>query len=118
MFKNLYNPLHIIIPLETLDLGLCDGVKATIFLVIMDVLLVNFTLKHKNLCGIPLDRKGKDVTINKQLKKNVASNELHLMELEMAKPTSARVIFCDFPYVGMSPISIGPITHVHHLSSI
>jgi len=38
------------------------------------------------------------------------------MELEMAKPTSAKVIFCDSPYVGMSPISIGPITHVHQFA--
>jgi hypothetical protein len=79
----------------------------------MDVILVNFTLKHMNLRGTPLDRKGKDVTINKQLEKNVASKELHFMELEMAKPTSANVNFYDSPYVGMSPISIGPITHVH-----
>jgi hypothetical protein len=79
----------------------------------MDVLLVNFTLKHTNLHGTPMERKGKDVTINKQLEKNVASKELHFMELEMAKPTFARLIFCDSPYAGMSPISIGPITHVH-----
>ncbi len=35
------------------------------------------------------------------------------MELEMAKPTFARIFFCDSPYASMSPISIGPMTHVH-----
>jgi hypothetical protein len=30
------------------------------------------------------------------------SKELHLKELEMAKPTSARVIFCGSPDAGMS----------------
>jgi hypothetical protein len=29
------------------------------------------------------------------------------MELEMAKPTFARIFFCDSPYASMSPISIG-----------
>jgi ABC-type lipopolysaccharide export system ATPase subunit len=79
----------------------------------MDVLLVNFTLKDIKLYDTPLSRKDKDVVINKQLEKNLASKELHDMELEMAKPTSARVIFCGSPYAGMSPISIGPIKQLH-----
>jgi hypothetical protein len=99
--------------LETLDLKGCDGVKGTVFHAIMDVLLMNFTLKEIDLEHTPLRRKGKHVVINKQLEKNVAAKELHLMELEMAKPTSARVIFCGSPYAGMSPISIGPITQLH-----
>ncbi len=99
--------------LETLDLSWCDGVKGTVFPTIMDVLLVNFTLKLINLEDTPLYRKGKAVVINKQLEKNVAAKELHLMELEMAEPTSARVIFCGSPYAGMSPISIHPITQLH-----
>jgi hypothetical protein len=53
------------------------------------------------------------VVINKQLEKNVAAKELHLIELEMVKPTSARVIFCGSPYAGMSPISMDPITQLH-----
>jgi hypothetical protein len=108
--------------LETLDLRFCEGVKGTVFSAIMDVLLVNFTLKHIDLKHTPLSRKGKDVVINKQLEKNVAVKELHLMELEMAKPTFARVIFCGSPYAGMSPISIGPIKQLHqfvfHLKSM
>ncbi|CAM6023287.1 unnamed protein product [Sphagnum balticum] len=84
--------------LETLDLSWCHGVKGTVFPTIMDVLLVNFTLKDIELHGTPLLEKGKDVAINKQLKKNAVSRKLHLMELELAKPTSARVIFCGNPY--------------------
>jgi hypothetical protein len=99
--------------LETLDLFSCDGVKGTVFHAIMDVLLINLTLNKIELGCTPLSRKGKDVVINKQLEKNAAAKELHLMELEMAKPTSARVIFCGSPYAGMSPISIGPITQLH-----
>jgi hypothetical protein len=99
--------------LETLNLLRCDGVKGTVFHAIMDVLLINFTLKDIELDWTPLSRKGKDVVINKQLKKNVAAKELHLMELEMAKPTSARVIFCGSPYAGMSPISMDAITQLH-----
>jgi len=95
--------------LETLDLTWCDGVKGTVFHAIMDVLLINFTLKKIDLRLTPLSTKGKDVVINKQLQKNAATKELHLMELEMAEPTSARVIFCGSPYAGMSLISIGPI---------
>ncbi|CAN5976610.1 unnamed protein product [Sphagnum jensenii] len=96
--------------LETLDLRWCHGVKGTVFPTIMDVLLVNFTLKDIELYGTPLHEKGKDWAINKQLKKNAVSRKLHLMELELAKPTSARVIFCGNPYAGMSLISMGPIT--------
>jgi hypothetical protein len=79
----------------------------------MDVLLINFTLKEIELRFTPLSTKGKDVVINKQLQKNAAAKELHLMELEMAEPTSARVIFCGSPYAGTSLISFGPITQLH-----
>jgi hypothetical protein len=99
--------------LETLDLSFCDGVKGTVFHAIMDVLLINFTLKKIELRSTPLSTKGKDLVIKKQLQKNAATKELHLMELEMAEPTSARVIFCGSPYAGMSLISIGPITQLH-----
>jgi hypothetical protein len=99
--------------LETLDLRRCPGVKGTVFHAIMDALLINFTLKEIELDFTPLSTKGKDVVIIKQLQKNAATKELHLMELEMAEPTSARVIFCGSPYAGMSLISIGPITQLH-----
>jgi len=88
--------------LETLGLRACDGVKGSVFPTIMDVLLVNFTLKAIGLGDTPLHAKGKHLAINEQLRRNAMSKELHLKELEMAKPTSARVIFCGSPYVGAS----------------
>jgi len=88
--------------LETLWLVGCDGVKGSVFPTIMDVLLVNFTWKHINLYNTPLQAEGKHCAIREQLLRNVMSKELHLKELEMAKPTSARVIFCGSPYAGTS----------------
>jgi hypothetical protein len=86
--------------LENLNLSGCDGVTGSVFPAIMDVLLVNFTLKDINLFGTPLYPEGK--AIKEQLRKNEMYKKLHLKELEMAEPTSARVIFCGFPYAGMS----------------
>jgi hypothetical protein len=88
--------------LETLGLFGCHGVKGSVFPAIMDVLLVNFTLKDIKLGGTPLDHEGKGLAINEQLRKNEMYKKLHLKELEMAKPTSARVIFCGSPYAGTS----------------
>jgi hypothetical protein len=89
--------------LETLGLSCCDGVKGSVFPTIMDVLFVNFTLKAIELRGTPLRAEGKHLAINEQLRRNAMSKKVfHLKELEMAEPTSARVIFCGFPYAGMS----------------
>jgi hypothetical protein len=109
--------------LETLGLSGCDGVKGSVFPTIMDVLLVNFTLKDIKLGETPLHAKGKHLAIKEKLRRNAMSKELHLKELEMAKPTSARnamskelhlkelemakptsarVIFCGSPYAGTS----------------
>jgi hypothetical protein len=88
--------------LETLNLSRCDGVKGSVFPAIMDVLLVNFTLKDINLDGTPFDYDGKGLAIKEQLQRNEMYKVLHFKELEMAEPTSARVIFCGFPYAGMS----------------
>jgi hypothetical protein len=88
--------------LETLGLSGCDGVKGSVFPTIMDMLLVNFTLKDIELYETPLHVKGKHLAIKEQLRRNAMSKELHLKELEMTKPTSARVIFCGSPYAGMS----------------
>jgi hypothetical protein len=84
--------------LETLNLYGCHGVKGSVFPAIMDVLLVNFTLKDIILSQTPLHREGKHLTIKQQLQRNEIYKVLHLKELEMAKPTSARVIFCGSPY--------------------
>jgi len=88
--------------LETLGLSGCDGVKGSVFPTIMDILLVNFTLKDIELYETPLHVKGKHLAIKEQLRRNAMSKELHLKNLEMAKPTSARVIFCGSPYAGTS----------------
>jgi hypothetical protein len=93
--------------LETLDLSGCNGVEGSVFPAIVDVLLVNFTLKDINLIATPLYREGKGLAIQKQLRRNEMYKVLHLKELEMAKPTSARVIFCGSPYAGTSKISLG-----------
>jgi len=89
-------------PLETLDLYRCLGVKGSVFPTIMDVLLVNFTLNYIELKGTPLCYEAKDFAIQEQLQRNEIYKVLHLKELEMAKPTSARVIFCSSPYAGTS----------------
>jgi len=88
--------------LETLDLAWCAGVRGSVFPAIMDVLRVNFTLKDMELRGTILDREGTGLAIKEQLRRNAMSKALHLKELEMAKPTSARVIFCGSPYAGTS----------------
>jgi hypothetical protein len=88
--------------LETLDLASCKGVKGLVFPTIMDVLLVNFTLKDIQLYRTPLHARGKHLAIKEQLRRNAMSKELHLKKLETAKPTSARVIFCGSPYAGTS----------------
>jgi hypothetical protein len=91
--------------LETLDLINSSGVCGFVFPAIMDVLLVNFTLKDIKL-GL-FNSQGWGLAIKKQLRKNEMYKKLHLKELEMAEPTSARVIFCGFPYAGVSYISLG-----------
>ncbi len=88
--------------LETLDLTDCDGVNGSVFPTIMDVLLVNFTLKDIELGGTPLHGEGKRLAIQEQLRRNEMYKVLYLKEMETAEPTSARVIFCGFPYAGMS----------------
>jgi hypothetical protein len=89
--------------LETLCLGGWITIKwSDVFPVIMDVLLVNFTLKDIKLRDTPLDHEGKGLAIKEQLRRNAMYKVLHFKELEMVKPTSARVIFCGSPYAGMS----------------
>jgi hypothetical protein len=93
--------------LEILSLAQCDGVKDSVFPTIMDVLLANFTLNDIDLEWTPLHDTGKHLAINEQLQRNKMYKVLHLKELEMAEPTSARVIFCGSPYAGTSLISLG-----------
>jgi hypothetical protein len=93
--------------LETLDLSCCRGVRGSVFPTIMDVLLVNFTLKDIELLGTPLHAEGKHLAIKEQLRRNAMYKELHLKKLKMGPPTSARVIFCGSPYAGTPEISLG-----------
>ncbi|KAH9566191.1 hypothetical protein CY35_04G117900 [Sphagnum magellanicum] len=104
--------------LETLNLRGCAGVKGSVFPAIMDVLLVNFTLKDIYLDGTPLDREGKDWAIKEQLRKNEMYKKLHLKELEMAEPTSARVIFCGFPYAGKTTLRKSVVRSIERRSTI
>ncbi len=53
--------------LETLNLKYCGGVTSSMLPAIMDVLLVNFTLKDIELHGTPLDFEGKGLAIKEQL---------------------------------------------------
>ncbi|CAM6072962.1 unnamed protein product [Sphagnum tenellum] len=104
--------------LETLELYGCDGVKGSVFPTIMDVLLVNFTLKNIDLSATPLQRRGKHLAIYEQLRRNAMSKELCLKELEMAKPTSARVIFCGSPYAGKTTLCKAVVHSIEHRSII
>jgi hypothetical protein len=89
--------------LETLNLNDCFGFMGVMLpAMMMDVLLVNFTLKDIELRGTTFDFNGTGLAIKEQLRKNEMYRKLHLKELELAEPTSARVIFCGFPYAGMS----------------
>jgi branched-subunit amino acid transport protein AzlD len=88
--------------LETLNLNDCFGFMGVMLpAMMMDVLLVNFTLKDIELRGTTFDFNGTGLAIKEQLRKNEMYRKLHLKELELAEPTSARVIFCGFPYAGM-----------------
>ncbi|KAH8965359.1 hypothetical protein BDL97_04G115000 [Sphagnum fallax] len=102
--------------LETLSLFGCYGVKGSVFPTIMDVLLVNFTLTYIKLDATPLQAKGKHLAIEEQLRKNAMFKELHLKELEMAKPTSARVIFCGSPYAGKTTLRKAVVRSIEHKS--
>jgi GTPase SAR1 family protein len=82
----------------------------------MDVLLVNFTLKDIKL-GL-FNSQGWGLAIKKQLRKNEMYKKLHLKELEMAKPTSARVIFCGFPYAGKTTLRKAVVRSIEHRSTI
>jgi hypothetical protein len=62
--------------LVTLSLIDCDGVKGSVFPTIMDVLLVNFTLKYINLIATPLHATGKHLAIEEQLQKNAMSKNI------------------------------------------
>jgi hypothetical protein len=85
--------------LEVLNLKGCAGVCDSVFPAIMDMLVVNKTLKDIRLGGTELQREGKSEVVNQELEKNAMYMSL-LKELPVAKATSARVFLCGYPYAG------------------
>jgi SpoVK/Ycf46/Vps4 family AAA+-type ATPase len=85
--------------LEVLDLSYCAGVSDSVFPTIMDMLVVNKTLKDIHLVGTELQREGKSEVVKQELEKNAVYMSL-LKELPVAKATSARVFLCGYPYAG------------------
>jgi hypothetical protein len=84
--------------LEVLDLTDCYGVSDSVFPTIMDMLVVNKTLKDIRLASTELQREGKSEVVKQELEKNAVY--MSLKELPVAKATSARVFLCGYPYAG------------------
>jgi hypothetical protein len=89
--------------LEVLDLSSCAGVRDSVFPTIMDMLVVNKTLKDIRLEGTKLQREGKSEVVKQELEKNAVYMSL-LKELPVAKATSARVFLCGYPYAGKTVV--------------
>jgi hypothetical protein len=85
--------------LEVLNLEGCAGVCDSVFPAIMDMLVVNKTLKDIRLGRTELQREGKSEVVKQELEKNAMYMSL-LKELPVAKATSARVFLCGYPYAG------------------
>jgi len=85
--------------LQVLNLTCCDGVSNSVFPTIMDMLVVNKTLKDICLDATKLEREGKSDVVKQELEKNAVYMSL-LKELPAAKATSARVFLCGYPYAG------------------
>ncbi|KAH9572376.1 hypothetical protein CY35_02G145900 [Sphagnum magellanicum] len=102
--------------LEVLDLKYCDGVSDSVFPVIMDMLVVNKTLKDIRLDGTELARKGKTQVVKQELEKNAVYMS-QLKELPLAKATSARVFLCGYPYAGKTTLRKGLVRCLAHGST-
>jgi hypothetical protein len=89
--------------LEVLDLTSCAGVSGSVFPTIMDMLVVNKTLKDIRFNFTKLQREGKSKVVKQELKKNAVYMSL-LKELPVAKATSARVFLCGYPYAGKTVV--------------
>ncbi len=74
--------------LEVLDFTRCDGVSGSVFPAIMDMLVVNKTVKDIRLRGTGLEDTGKSKVVQQELEKNAMYMSL-LKELPRAKVTSA-----------------------------
>jgi hypothetical protein len=85
--------------LQVLAFDACNGVSGSVFPAIMDMLVVNKTLKDICLESTALEREGKTRVVKQELEKN-AMYMSQLKELPVAKATSARVFLCGYPYAG------------------
>jgi len=85
--------------LQLLDFSDCEGVSGSVFPAIMDMLVVNKTLKGIHLDSTGLEQEGKSEVVQQELEKNAAYMS-QLKELPVAKATSARVFLCGYPYAG------------------
>ncbi len=89
--------------LETLDLSGCQSMLSRgVFPTIMDILLVNVSLREINLGpGAAVWSDSMDMAMKEQLLKNAHCRESCLRKLTMAKAQAARVFLCGYPYAGM-----------------
>jgi len=88
--------------LEILDLSECQGILTQrVIPTLMDILLVNFTLRHINFGDSSIW-----YGVKKQLRKKYS-----LRKLPLAKAQAARVFLCSGPYAGMCH-GIGVILHM------
>jgi len=99
--------------LQVLNLTCCDGVSDSVFPAIMDMLVVNKTLKDICLVATELERGGKSEVVNQELEKNVVymSYMSQLKELPVAKATSARIFLCGYRYAGKTIVVHQNITY-------
>ncbi|CAK9871826.1 unnamed protein product [Sphagnum jensenii] len=102
--------------LQVLNFDYCNGVSGTVFPAIMDMLVVNKTVKVIHLKGTTLDREGKGQIVNQELEKNAVYMSL-LKELPVAKATSARVFLCGYPYAGKTTLRKGLVRCLAHGST-
>jgi len=96
--------------LEVLNFAYCDGVSGSVFPAIMDMLVVNKTLKDICLEYTELEQEGKSEIVQQELRKNARYMSL-LKELPVAKATSARVFLCGYPYAGKTLVVRQNITY-------
>jgi hypothetical protein len=93
--------------LEILNLSECPGILTQrVIPTLMDILLVNFTLRDINFGVSPIW-----YSVKEQLRKNEKYMQSCLRKLPVAKAQAARVFLCGGPYAGMCH-GIGVIPHM------
>jgi hypothetical protein len=93
--------------LEVLNLSECQGIfTQKVIPTLMDILLVNFTLRDINFGDSSIW-----YSVKVQLRKNEKYRQSCLRKLPVAKAQAARVFLCGGPYAGMCH-GIGVILHM------